>query len=97
MLVDAPKLVRGVVDMQRGGALADTEQSAYLPCRLAVHGPAQRLEFPWCQGRCSRSRQRGGQDTKRGVLRADREKLQISDETSCLRRVFRNGLVAIDT
>ena len=45
VLVHAIELVRGVVDVQRRGALADPQEITDFPGGLALHRPAQRLEL----------------------------------------------------
>src|SRR6218665_4193500 len=51
VLVDTTELVHRVVDVEHGGALADAEDVAHLPGRLALHGPAEGFEFAWGERR----------------------------------------------
>lgn len=86
------EFVRGVVHVQGRGSLADAHQVADLPRDLALHGPTQRLQLTRRQRRGTRHWHCRCQDSKRSLLRMDREQLlrrspgpsrRVEPTTSC--------------
>ena len=97
MLVHAVQLVGGVVDVQRGRALADAEEVADFPGGLSFHRPAEGLELARRQAKALRAELGDGVRMRKAASCActanSCRSATIRVSSTAVRR---NGLVAID-